>query len=99
MITVIIIIDLSFTVVVFIASRIFGNMICKPLIEIQNFANRMSTGDLTTGVSVSSNNELGKTAGALDLAQQEVVGLISNIDGVSSHLQSAVSDFKRILTA
>ena len=95
MITVIIIIDLSFTVVVFIASRIFGNMICKPLIEIQNFANRMSTGDLTTGVNVSSNNELGKTAGALDLAQQEVVGLISNIDGVSSHLQSAVSDFKK----
>lgn len=95
MITVIIIIDLIFTVIVFIASRIFGNMICKPLIEIQNFANRMSTGDLTTGVSVSSNNELGKTAGALDLAQQEVVGLISNIDGVSSHLQSAVSDFKK----
>ena len=56
MITVIIIIDLSFTVVVFIASRIFGNMICKPLIEIQNFANRMSTGDLTTGVSVSRVN-------------------------------------------
>ena len=95
MITVIIIIDLAFTVVVFIASRIFGNMICKPLIEIQNFANRMSTGDLTTGVNVSSKNELGKTAGALDLAQQEVVGLISNIDGVSSHLQSAVSDFKK----
>ena len=95
MITVIIIIDLAFAVVVFIASRIFGNSICRPLIEIQNFANRMSTGDLTTGVSVSSNNELGKTAGALDLAQQEVVGLISNIDGVSSHLQSAVSDFKK----
>ena len=95
MITVIIIIDLIFTVIVFIASRIFGNTICKPLIEIQNFANRMSTGDLTTGVNVSSNNELGKTAGALDLAQQEVVGLISNIDGVSSHLQSAVSDFKK----
>ena len=95
MITVIIIIDLIFTVIVFIASRIFGNTICKPLIEIQNFANRMSTGDLTTGVYVSSKNELGKTAGALDLAQQEVVGLISNIDGVSSHLQSAVSDFKK----
>ena len=95
MITVIIIIDLIFTVIVFIASRIFGNTICKPLIEIQNFANRMSTGDLTTGVNVSSKNELGKTAGALDLAQQEVVGLISNIDGVSSHLQSAVSDFKK----
>ena len=95
MITVIIIIDLIFTVIVFIASRIFGNTICKPLIEIQNFANRMSTGDLTTGVNVSSNNALGKTAGALDLAQQEVVGLISNIDGVSSHLQSAVSDFKK----
>ena len=95
MITVIIIIDLIFTVIVFIASRIFGNTICKPLIEIQNFANRMSTGDLTTGVNVSSNNELAKTAGALDLAQQEVVGLISNIDGVSSHLQSAVSDFKK----
>ena len=90
MITVIIIIDLIFTVIVFIASRIFGNTICKPLIEIQNFANRMSTGD-----NVSSKNELGKTAGALDLAQQEVVGLISNIDGVSSHLQSAVSDFKK----
>ena len=95
MITVIIIIDLIFIVVVFIASRIFGNAICRPLIEIQNFANRMSTGDLTTGVSVSSNNELGKTAGALDLAQQEVVGLISNIDKVSSHLQSAVADFKK----
>ena len=95
MITVIIIIDLAFAVVVFIASRIFGNTICRPLIEIQNFANRMSTGDLTTGVNVSSNNELGKTAGALDLAQQEVVGLISNIDGVSSHLQSAVADFKK----
>ena len=56
MITVIIIIDLIFTVIVFIASRIFGNTICKPLIEIQNFANRMSTGDLTTGVNVSSKN-------------------------------------------
>ena len=78
-----------------VAARIFGNMICKPLIEIQNFANRMSTGDLTTGVNVSSKNELGKTAGALDLAQQEVVGLISNIDGVSGHLEAAVAEFTR----
>uniref|UniRef100_UPI003FEF803C methyl-accepting chemotaxis protein n=1 Tax=Roseburia sp. TaxID=2049040 RepID=UPI003FEF803C len=95
MIMLIIVVGVVLAAAAVVASRIFGSMICKPLMQIQNFANRMSTGDLTTGVNVSSENELGKTAGALDLAQQEIVGLISNIDGVSGHLNEAIEEFTR----
>ncbi len=99
MITVIIIIDLSFTVVVFIASRIFGNMICKPLIEIQNFANRMSTGDLTTGVSVSSNNELGKQLVHLILHSRRLSDLSPTLMEFPLIYSPPFRISKRILTA
>ena len=95
MIMLIIVVGVVLAAAAVVASRIFGSMICKPLMQIQNFANRMSTGVWTAGVTVSSENELGKTAGALDLAQQEIVGLISNIDGVSGHLNEAIEEFTR----
>ena len=93
MILLIAILSLFLALVVFITSRLFGNMICNPLTEIQNFAGRIATGNLTQGISVTSQNELGKTALALDSAQEEIVRLISKIAGVSKHLESAVTEF------
>lgn len=80
-------------IAVIIVSRIFGNMICKPLVDIQEFAGRIAKGNLTTDITVRSNNELGKTAEALDKAQQEMVGLLSSIGNVTENLKVAVTEF------
>lgn len=77
---------------IFIAN-IFGNAICRPLFQIQGFADRISGGDLTTSVDVKDESELGKTAGALNIAQKQIVGLISNIDATSRELENAVTEF------
>jgi len=76
-------------------ANLFGNSICRPLFQIQGFASRISNGDLSTSVDVNNGNELGKTAGALNTAQKQIVGLISNIDTASRELENAVTEFSQ----
>lgn len=78
-----------------IVSKIFGNSICAPLMKIQSLATRLSNGDLTQPVDVRDNNELGRTADALNVAQANMVELISNISTTSDNLAEAVRTFTK----
>ncbi|MGN0142208.1 MAG: methyl-accepting chemotaxis protein [Roseburia sp.] len=91
----IIVIGLVIAAAAVIVSYLFGNQICKPLIQIQGLADRIKNGDLTTDVSVKDRNEFGETAGALNSAQQQIVGLISDIGSTSGDLDRAVSEFTK----
>lgn len=90
-----IIVSVIIAIAAVIVSRLFGNIICNPLIQIQGLADRMAKGDLTTNVNVSTQNEIGKTADALDIAQKGMVGLISSIGDTSGHIDSAITAFTR----
>lgn len=72
---------------------IYGNVICAPLVKIQQLADRMAVGDLSSNVEIHSNNEYGRTGTALNDAQTQMVGLIANIKNTSMDLENAVSDF------
>ncbi len=76
-------------------SRIYGNKICHPLVEIQGLATRLSDGDLTTGIDVRDATELGRTAEALDVAQKNMVELISNISVTSENLAGVIQNFTK----
>lgn len=83
------------SVLTIIASRIFANALCRPLVKIQGLAERLSRGDLTTAVQVREKNELGQTAGTLNSAQQQMVGLLSEIGNTSDTLEQAVEEFTK----
>lgn len=74
-------------------SIVFGNILCRPLIKIQKLADRMATGDLSTNIDVHENNEYGKTGKALNEAQKQIIGLISNIKNTSMELSEAATEF------
>ena len=72
---------------------LYGNVICAPLVKIQQLADRMAVGDLSSNVEIHSNNEYGRTGKALNDAQTQMVGLIANIKNTSTDLEHGVSDF------
>lgn len=74
-------------------SIIFGNILCRPLIKIQKLADRMATGDLSVNIDVRENNEYGITGKALNEAQKQIIGLISNIKNTSMELSEAATEF------
>lgn len=90
-----VVIGLIIAVMAIIAAGSFGNRICRPLLQIQGLADRISGGDLTTSVEVKDNTELGKTADALNVAQKQIVGLISNIGTTAQDLEEAVVEFSQ----
>lgn len=77
----------------FIIARSLGIMICRPLEKIQQFALRLSGGDLSTPVDIAGKNELGQTAKSLNEAQTNMVSLLSDVRGTSDLLSAAVSEF------
>ena len=81
-------------VITIMISFFFGNRICKPLIQIRNFAERLAEGDLTTKVSVKTKNEIGETAEALNVAQQQMMDLVSNMHKAANDLTEVVADYK-----
>lgn len=89
----ILLITVALVVISFVLARLMGNMICNPLKKIQQFAMRLSEGDLSATVGVSGKNELGDTARALNTAQSNIVKLISNVTDTSEDLSRAVTDF------
>lgn len=75
------------------AANLFVNRIKKSLTKIQGLACRMSEGDLTTEIDVTSHDEFGTTAKALNEAQGNMVALISDITGIAQNLADAVDTF------
>lgn len=90
---VMIIVGIIIAVVAMLAAAVFGNIICAPLTKIQQLADRMANGDLSEKVDINSENEYGNTGKALNDAQAQMVGLISNIKNISKDLENAVTDF------
>jgi len=87
-----------FVVVVVVAlfvAFVFGRRIVAPLKKIQSFAERMSEGNLTTSVEVSQKNEIGQTAEALRIAQDNTRGLLQAITEVSNGVNGALGSFDK----
>lgn len=77
-----------------IASKLFGNHLCKPLLKIQELAERFSHGDFSTSADVKEKNELGRTAERLNVAQQQMVELFSDVGNISNKLNTVAKEFK-----
>lgn len=76
-----------------VISFLFGTQLVKPLKKIQSFAERLSNGDLSTEIRVQQQNEIGQTAQALSIAQDNIRKLLSAITDVSQNVEQAVNDF------
>ncbi|MDE7267110.1 MAG: methyl-accepting chemotaxis protein, partial [Lachnospiraceae bacterium] len=64
-----------------------------PLKKIQQFAEKISEGNLTTDVNVNSRNEIGQMANSLRTAQSNMRGLLQGIMEVSNGVNSALGSF------
>lgn len=91
--TSVIVIFLLMSVVALVAAFISGKAIVAPLKKIQEFASRISEGNLTTDVDVKSKSEIGQTANALRVAQTNMRQLLLNIVDVSQGVNDALDKF------
>lgn len=90
--------DIVFVTVILIAlvgAFVVGGRIVAPLKKIQNFAQKLSEGDLTMSVDVKSGNEVGQTADALRVAQNNMRRLLQEIAGVSNGVNGALGTFDK----
>ncbi|MDD6482810.1 MAG: cache domain-containing protein [Lachnospiraceae bacterium] len=99
MVTVSIVITVIMLILSILLGNRFGNRMCKPLGQIQAFANRMSAGDLSQPITVTEQNEFGTTASALNEAQANIVTLVSNITDIARSLSSALGSFSSDFTS
>ncbi len=72
---------------------VVGRIIIAPLKKIQDFAGRISDGDLTTDVDVRQTNEIGQTADALRIAQENMRGLLQDIQTVADGVNDVLAQF------
>lgn len=89
-------IDIVFVLTIAMAlliAALYGKQIVKPLKEIQSFADTLSTGNLTTTVNIKQNNEIGRTAEALMVAQNNMRNLLLQINEVVEGVTSALTQF------
>ena len=70
-----------------------GRFLTSPLKKIQEFANRISEGNLTTDVDVKQKNEIGQTAEALRVAQDNMRQLLHNITDVADGVKDVLNQF------
>lgn len=72
---------------------VVGKRIVAPLKRIQEFAQKLSEGNLTTSVDVRTRNEIGQTADALHVAQENMRSLLQGITEVSNGVGKALGNF------
>lgn len=72
---------------------VVGKRIVAPLKRIQEFAQKLSEGNLTTSVNVRTRNEIGQTADALHVAQENMRSLLQGITEVSNSVGNALGNF------
>lgn len=77
------------------ASFVVGRKIVAPLKKIQGFAEKISEGNLTTDVAVQSRTEIGQTADALRVAQENMRGILRGITEVSNDVNGALGSFDK----
>ncbi len=76
-----------------IIAFLFGTKLVKPLKKIHIFAEHLAKGDMTTEIHVSQRNEIGQTADALNIAQQNMRTLLFDITNVSEGINVALEAF------
>ncbi len=86
-----------FTVILIslIVAFVVGRQIVDPLKKIQIFAQMISEGNLTTSVQVKTRNEIGQTADALHVAQENMRALLRGIIEVSNGVDNALGAFDK----
>lgn len=85
-----------FTIVIaLVGAFVVGKRIVAPLKKIQGFAQKLSEGNLTTHVDIRTRNEIGQTADALHVAQENMRGLLQGITEVSNGVGDALGNFDK----
>ncbi|GFI24090.1 methyl-accepting chemotaxis protein 4 [Lachnospiraceae bacterium] len=85
----------SVIVISLIVAFVVGRQIVAPLKKIQLFAQMISEGNLTTSVQVKTRNEIGQTADALHVAQENMRTLLRGIMEVSNGVGNALGTFDK----
>ena len=78
-----------------IMANIFGRKLCRPLYKIQDFADNMAKGDLTTVLEVPEKNEIGQTAEAIAMAKNQMAVLLEAVGHVAERLKEAITRFAK----
>jgi methyl-accepting chemotaxis protein len=95
MVIVIVIVAVILIIVALVLSLIEGTVfILNPLKKIQDMADRMASGDISQDTDIRRMNEIGKTAAALNKAQDNTRKLVGQILEVSNSINTAISDFQ-----
>lgn len=82
-------------IVALVISFFYGKRIVAPLKEINTFAQKLSEGDMTAQINVKQNNEIGRTASALNLAKDNIRNLVISISGITNVLNQAIENFDK----
>jgi methyl-accepting chemotaxis protein len=95
MVIMIVIVAVILIIVSIILSLVEGTaFILSPLKKIQQMADRMASGDISQDTDIKRMNEIGKTAEALNKAQDNTRNLVGQILNISSSINKAISDFE-----
>lgn len=94
-------INLVFTIAVsasLVVAFFYGTYLTRPIQKIQTYAQVLSSGDMTSSISIKQKNEIGQMADSLHIAQQNMRELLQDIKNVSQHVQDAVHEFEQSFT-
>lgn len=86
-------ITIFFSILAAIFTLVASKKMTFELINIKNVAETMQKGDLTQRKEYLSNDEVGLVGNALNIAQDQMVNFISNINQLSKKVGSALNDF------
>ena len=87
------IVSLVVIAVVSMIALMFGKHVVKPLQKIQEFAGRISQGDMTSKITVNNHDEIGEVAKSLEKAQENMRELLSHITSVANNVNEALREF------
>lgn len=76
-----------------VAAIIFGTVIVKPLKRMQDFADKISNGDLTASMVIRQNNEIGAAAQNLNVASKNIHKLVMHITTAADKINTALNHF------
>lgn len=85
-------------VISLIIAFLYGTYLTRPIKKIQSYAQVLSSGDMTSHISIKQKNEIGQMADSLHIAQQNMCELLQDITNVSQSVQDAVNEFEQSFT-
>ncbi len=91
-ITINIILLIASLIVAIVLSSFVSKKIIKPLIIIKDFATRLASYDFSAPISIESKDEFGQTAIALNIAQENVNGLVKVIMENSENISASAEE-------